>query len=117
MGTPGRPPNFVLQRRLAHAILGKEGTPEYEEYVKAQRRLLLAGILPPNIHQLLLYYAVGKPTEQIEVGVTVNDTLAHLTEDELRDKARRIAMAQFILAPATEAEIIESESVEQKKIA
>ena len=110
----GTTPNYILQRRLAQAILGKEGTPEYEEYVTTMRRHLMAGILPPIIHQLFLHYGHGKPVEQVEVGVTMNETLAHLTEDELRDKARRIAMARFIIG---EGEVIDTEPVEQKKIA
>lgn len=100
MGTPGRPPNFIIQRRLAQAILGKEGTPEYREYVSAMRRQALAGVLPPALHQLFLYYGYGKPTEEIEITDKREDPLVHLTEEELRDRARRIAMARFIVDPS-----------------
>jgi len=96
MGIPGRPPNFILQRRLAQAILGKEGTVAYKEYVTTMRRQLMAGILPPAIHQLFLHYGFGKPVDHIEV-TEKKDAMVDLTEDQLRDRARRLAMAKFIL--------------------
>lgn len=103
MGTPGRPPNFILQRRLAQAILGKEGTPEYREYCEAMRRQALAGVLNPAIHTLILHYGYGKPVEEIELEVSQRpDPLVHLTEDELRDRARRISMARYILSKPDE---------------
>jgi len=102
-GIPGRPPNFVIQRRLCQAILGKEGTPEYREYCEAMRRQVLAGVLNPAIHTLLLHYGYGKPVEEIEVEVSQRpDPLVHLTEDELRDRARRISMARYILSKPDE---------------
>jgi hypothetical protein len=106
MGTPGRPPNFILQRRLAQAILGKEGTPEYKEYVATMRRHALAGVLAPALHQLFLYYGYGKPVEEIEITEKFPDSpLVHLNEDELRDRARRIAMARFIMPPSDDIEV------------
>jgi hypothetical protein len=99
----GRPPNWVLQRRLAQAILGKEGTPEYKEYCEAMRRQVLAGVLNPAIHTLILHYGYGKPVEEIELEVSQRpDPLVHLTEDELRDRARRISMARYILSKPDE---------------
>jgi len=67
------------------------------------RRQVLAGVLNPAIHTLLLHYGYGKPVEEIEVEVSQRpDPLVHLTEDELRDRARRISMARYILSKPDE---------------
>jgi len=108
----GRPPNWVLQRRLAQSILGKEGTPEYKEYCETTRRHLLAGILPPAIYTLILHYGYGKPVEEIDLEVRTPDPLASLSEDELRERARRLAMARFIL-PSPE-ETVDGETVQRE---
>jgi len=105
----GRPPAWVLQRRLCQSILGKEGTPEYTEFCQTMRRHLLAGILPPAITTLILHYGYGKPVEEIEVtDKTPDSPMGHLTEDQLRDRARRLSMAKFII----DTEPIETEVVE-----
>jgi hypothetical protein len=111
-GIPGRPPNWVLQRRLCQAIIGKEGTPEYAEFCAVTRRHLLAGILPPAITTLILHYGYGKPVDEVEVEVRHESTLASLSEDELRSRARRLAMAKFILPP--EGETIEGQTVQRE---
>ena len=103
MPPTGRPPAYIQQRRLAQAILGKEGTPEFKEYVDTMRRHVLAGICPPALHQLFLHYGYGKPVEEIQVSEGPS-SMANLTEDELRDRARRLAMAKFILPPPEEDE-------------
>lgn len=91
----GQTPNWVLQRRLCHAILGKEGTPEYEEFVATTRRHYLAGILPPGITTLLLHYGYGKPVERIEIEDTTQNDMEGLSEEALRDRARRLALSQY----------------------
>ena len=73
---PGRPKgranNLTLQQRaVAEMVLGKPGTPEFDEFVQSQRKQALAGILPPAILQTWLYYLTGKPKETIEVEGTV----------------------------------------------
>lgn len=97
----GRPPTWVLQRRLCQSIIGKEGTKEYTEYTNAMRKQVLAGVCPPAIHQLFLHYGYGKPVEEIEVvdKTPAESGLADLTEEQLRDRAKRIAMAKFIVGP------------------
>ena len=101
----GRTPNWVLQRRLCQSIIGKEGTPEYKEYVDSTRRQLLAGVLPPAIHQLILHYGYGKPVDEIEVTERITDTLSHLSEEQLRDRARRLSMARYILPDPSDIDV------------
>lgn len=91
----GRQPGYMAQRRLCEDILGKQGTKEYDEFVASTRRFLLAGVLPPGITTLLLHYGYGKPVDRIEVKEVKNE-MEDLTEDSLRDRARRLAAATFI---------------------
>ena len=57
----------LLQREVAEKVLGKPGTPEFEEFIASQRKQILLGILPPVILQMWMHYLVGKPKETIEV--------------------------------------------------
>lgn len=52
-------------------VLGKPGTPEFDEFVQSQRKQLLAGVLPAPIVLQWLNYLTGKPKETIEVEGTV----------------------------------------------
>ena len=92
------PLRWQQQKKLCESIIGKEGTDEYNEYVAMMRRHIMAGICPPVIHTLILHYGYGKPVEEVKIDDKRVDPMAGLTEDELRDKARRLAMAQFILS-------------------
>lgn len=89
----GRPPGAAAQRRLAEAIFGKEGTKEYDEFVTTTRRLYLAGVLPSGVTTLLMNYGWGKVADRIEV--EVKNEMEELSEDDLRDRARRLAVATF----------------------
>lgn len=96
---PGRPKGLlnkstVKQRELAEMILGKPGTPAFDEFVAKQRIAMLSGDMAPAILQTLLYYLAGKPTERIEVKDTTPD-ISDVTAEELR--ARALALASRIV--------------------
>lgn len=74
---PGRPKGrkntlTLQQRAVAEMVLGKPGTPEFDEFVRAQRRDILAGILPPPLVALWMHYLLGKPKETIELDGVVD---------------------------------------------
>lgn len=79
------------QHAVAEMVLGKPGTPEFDEFVKSQRVQALAGLLPPVILQTWLHYLIGKPLDRVEVKDTT-DELEGITIDQLRERARLIAL-------------------------
>ena len=100
---PGRPKGSITkqtlkQREFAEMILGKPGTIEFDEYIQTQRAQLLAGEMHPSIHNTLLHYAHGKPTERIEIKDTTND-MSQVSAEELR--ARALALASRIMVTDT----------------
>ena len=69
---PGRPRgranNITLQqRRVAAMVLGEPGTPEFDEFVAAERKSALNGLMPPGVKTLWMHYLLGIPKQQIEV--------------------------------------------------
>jgi hypothetical protein len=92
---PGRPAGrknniTVQQRAVAEMVLGKPGTPEFDEFVLSQRKQALAGILPPGILQLWMFYLLGKPIERVEVKDTTQD-FEGVTAEQLRERATIVA--------------------------
>lgn len=74
---PGRPKGLknkatLQQREVAEMVLGKRDSPEFQQFIASQRTQLLAGILPPAILQLWLYYLLGKPKETVDVQGTIS---------------------------------------------
>lgn len=81
-------------------VLGKPGTPEFDDFVKSQRVQLLAGILPPAIVLQWMNYLMGKPIERVEVKDTTDDVVDNLTVEQLRERAKAIAQ-RVITRPET----------------
>ena len=81
----------IAQEEFARRVLsggkGEEGMKEYEDNVRMR---LLAGILPPQIEALVLYYLYGKPVDRIELK-DKSPALSHLTPEELHERALVVA--------------------------
>jgi hypothetical protein len=69
---PGRPKgranNLTLrQREVAEMVLGKPGTPEFDEFVQAERRSALSGLMAPGVKTLWMHYLLGVPKVSVDV--------------------------------------------------
>lgn len=103
---PGRPKGLKNkttseQRRFAEQVVGTEGTPEREEFVKAMRAQLLSGVMAPAVANTILFWWLGKPTERIEIQEAPPD-YNDLTADELRERSLAVAKQIVQLTPSEE---------------
>jgi hypothetical protein len=81
-------------------------SPEYETSIRLR---ILSGSLPPGVEMMLWHYAYGKPAEQVEVDVTINESkraeLASATDEALQ---KRVQAAVAALSEARKREAEES---------
>lgn len=71
-------------QRWARGMLGSSA------YRTKVEDLLLKGELPVPIHQLLYYYAYGKPTETVVLKAQEEEDLSTLSLQELQDRAAQL---------------------------
>lgn len=103
----GRPKGIAnkttqLQREIAERIFGKVGTPEFEAFIAAERKSLMDGTMPPQIKQYWLHCGYGKVVDRVEVHDVPPGEFETVDENELRARARSLAIARF--APVEEKE-------------
>ena len=104
-GTPNK--ITARQREVAAMVLGEPGTPEFAEFVAAERKAALEQSMAPAIKSLWMHYLLGIPKVSVEVKDTTND-LDDLSTEELR--ARSMAVAATIVqlqAPVEEREAVQ----------
>ena len=96
---PGRPKGLrnkitLQQRHVAEMVFGTPGTPEFDEFVAAERKAALDGTMHPGVKTLWMNYLLGKPVERVEVKEVEND-FSDLTPEQVAE--RSIAVARVIL--------------------
>src|ERR1017187_5631553 len=64
-GTPNK--ITARQREVAEMVLGKPGTPEFDEFVQAERRSALSGLMAPGVKTLWMHYLLGVPKVSVDV--------------------------------------------------
>ncbi len=52
-------------------VLGEPGTPEFDEFVAAERKSALNGLMPPGVKTLWMHYLLGIPKVSVEVESSV----------------------------------------------
>ena len=64
-GTPNK--ITARQREVAAMVLGEPGTPEFAEFVAAERKAALEQSMAPAIKSLWMHYLLGVPKVSVDV--------------------------------------------------